>query len=312
MRIFVSILSIIVIIYYKNAPWIYFFYIIFALSSLSLLYSSFNKRKRKRPVPDKISKDEIINEKLRNIKLKENLDLDSVQLLRRPSKYFEDAAHMCYVQKLLENSITIELFQHQFGLRDKELQKLIAELLKSEVISVNPHNELTVLVSTELDVKKCINDFYIFLAQAPLSELKKFREEKLNFSPSPIVSPFSVENKEFDNMDGHSFEYYCADLLTKNNYQNIEVTKSCGDQGIDILAYKNDIKYGIQCKCYTSYVGNKAVQEAVAGKVFYHCHVAVVMTNSYFTSSAKELAKSNQVLLWDREKLKELTKNSTE
>ena len=39
------------------------------------------------------------------------------------------------------------------------------------------------------------------------------------------------------------------------------------------------------------------------------CHVAVVLTNNFFTSSAKELAKKNNVLLWDRNKLKELINN---
>ena len=37
--------------------------------------------------------------------------------------------------------------------------------------------------------------------------------------------------------------------------------------------------------------------------------IAVVLTNNFFTSSAKELAKKNNVLLWDRNKLKELINN---
>ena len=39
---------------------------------------------------------------------------------------------------------------------------------------------------------------------------------------------------------------------------------------------------------------------------------AVVLTNNFFTSSAKELAKKNNVLLWDRNKLKELIDNLPE
>ena len=104
-------------------------------------------------------------------------------------------------------------------------------------------------------------------------------------------------------MEGHEFEFYCADLLKKNGFQNIEVTKGSGDQGIDIIAHKDGVKYGIQCKCYTSDIGNKAVQEAFAGKTYYGCHVATVLTNRYFTKSAKELAERNAVLLWDRNKL---------
>lgn len=117
-------------------------------------------------------------------------------------------------------------------------------------------------------------------------------------------------NKPYDSMEGHEFEYFCSDLLRKNNYNNVEVTKGSGDQGIDIIAYKDGIKYGIQCKCYSSDIGNKAVQEAFAGKTFYKCHVAVVLTNRHFTRSAIELSESNKVLLWDREKLEELISNA--
>lgn len=53
---------------------------------------------------------------------------------------------------------------------------------------------------------------------------------------------------------------------------------------------------------------NSAVQEAVVGKSYYHCDKVVVITNNYFTPSAKELAQSNDVILWDRDILKEKIK----
>lgn len=112
--------------------------------------------------------------------------------------------------------------------------------------------------------------------------------------------------KEFDMMEGHEFEHFCAELLKKNGYESINVTQGSGDQGIDIIAYRDGIKYGIQCKCYSSAIGNKAVQEVFAGKSFYECHVGVVLTNQYFTKSAIELAHKNGIILWDRNKLTDL------
>ena len=114
----------------------------------------------------------------------------------------------------------------------------------------------------------------------------------------PLESP-----KHYDKMEGLEFEHYCANLLKKNGFSDVEVTKGSGDQGIDIVAYKDGIKYGVQCKCYASDIGNKAVQEAFAGRTYYNCHVAAVLTNRHFTKSAKELAEKNGILLWDREKL---------
>lgn len=141
--------------------------------------------------------------------------------------------------------------------------------------------------------KRAIEKWVIFLRKKQTAMLK-----------DPMVSI------NYDYMDGHEFENYCAELLKVNAFQNVVITPGSGDQGIDIIAYKDGIKYGIQCKCYSGDIGNKAVQEAFSGKAFYGCHVAVVLTNRYFTKSAKDLAEKNGVLLWDRDKLNELVNNA--
>ena len=115
-----------------------------------------------------------------------------------------------------------------------------------------------------------------------------------------------------DSMDGHQFEEYCANLLKLNGFSSVEVTKASGDQGIDIIAYKNSIKYGIQCKLYSKPVGNTAVQEVYAGKDFYNCHIGIVLTNSTFTSSAKQLADKLGIILWDKQFFRELRSSETE
>ncbi|MBQ2764443.1 MAG: restriction endonuclease [Firmicutes bacterium] len=141
-----------------------------------------------------------------------------------------------------------------------------------------------------------------FILNNLLSMFKGIKERQYSYD--------SVGGQQnIDIMDGHEFEYFCAELLKKNGYENVDVTQGSGDQGIDVIAYKDGIKYGIQCKCYSSDIGNKAVQEVFAGKVFYECHVGVVLTNRFFTKSAEELAKKNGIILWDRKKLLELMEN---
>lgn len=109
-----------------------------------------------------------------------------------------------------------------------------------------------------------------------------------------------------DAMDGHEFERFIASLLRRLGYQNVEVTRGSGDQGVDVLAEKDGVRYAIQCKCYSSDLGNTPVQEVNTGKAIYHCHVGIVVTNRYFTQSAQEAAKATGVLLWDRSKLEKL------
>ncbi len=105
---------------------------------------------------------------------------------------------------------------------------------------------------------------------------------------------------DIDLMEGHDFEYFCAELLGGHGFLEVEVTKGSGDYGIDILAEKDGVTYAIQCKCYGTPVGVKAVQEAYAGRDYYDRMVGVVMTNQYFTAPAVEAAKRLKILLWDR------------
>ena len=106
--------------------------------------------------------------------------------------------------------------------------------------------------------------------------------------------------RDLDQMEGHDFEYFCAGLLEKRGYKDVEVTTGSRDYGVDILAKKDGISFAIQCKCYSTPVGVKAVQEAYAGRDYYDCMIGVVLTNQYFTAPAVEAAAKLKILLWDR------------
>lgn len=96
---------------------------------------------------------------------------------------------------------------------------------------------------------------------------------------------------------GQEYEHLVASYLLKHGYTNVEVTKSSGDFGVDVIAHKGGKKYAVQCKYYSVPVGLSAIQEVVAGKAIYNCDSAMVVTNSNFTDSAKRLAKDNHVIL---------------
>ena len=120
------------------------------------------------------------------------------------------------------------------------------------------------------------------------------------------LSEADYELSKIDLMEGHEFEHWCADLLKKNSFSNVKLTPISGDQGVDILAEKDGIRYAVQCKCYSSDLGNTPIQEVNTGKTVYHCQIGVVMTNRYFTKGAKDAADATGVLLWDRNKLKQM------
>ena len=147
-----------------------------------------------------------------------------------------------------------------------------------------------------------------------------FDEKNISFSSSlfeklyliidfteKYIGAYNVNTQyNIDLMKGQEFERYCANLLIAYGFKNIEVTKGSGDQGVDIVGYYNGFKFAVQCKRYSKKVGNSPIQEVVAGKNFYNCQGALVITNNYYTESAIQLAKANNVQLWDRKNLMEV------
>ena len=110
------------------------------------------------------------------------------------------------------------------------------------------------------------------------------------------IIPYSIRR-----IDYHDFEYYCADILRRRGFRKVVVTQGSGDYGIDIIAWKDNVKYGIQCKRYSGNVGYRAVEEVYTGAGIYNCNRAVVMTNSGFTKQAKQGARRLEVELWGSE-----------
>ncbi len=107
--------------------------------------------------------------------------------------------------------------------------------------------------------------------------------------------------------DGHDFELWVAGRLRQQGWRT-RLTQTSGDQGIDIVATMGRIKVGIQCKRYTGSVGNKAVQEAIAGRVFHGLHIAAVVTTGTYTRSAEELARKAGVHLYGVGDISEIRK----
>ena len=166
-------------------------------------------------------------------------------------------------------------------LSEKEyLENVVVIEQQAEPVRINPHSGI--------DIPQILKDEY---------EWRRLQKG---------LSEADFELSRIDSMEGHDFEHWCAELLEENGFSNVEVTVGSGDQGVDVLAQKDGIRYAIQCKCYSKDLGNKPVQEVNTGKVLYRCQIGVVMTNRYFTKGAKDAADATGVLLWDRDKLKQM------
>lgn len=125
--------------------------------------------------------------------------------------------------------------------------------------------------------------------------IKKKKDEKLIASGIDVV----------DTMPGLEFEKFVLAHFERQGYKG-EVTRSTHDYGADLILKKDDTKIVVQAKRWKDKVGITAIQEVVGAIGHYGASKGLVITNNYFTPNAKALAKSNNIELWDRDKLIEI------
>lgn len=111
-----------------------------------------------------------------------------------------------------------------------------------------------------------------------------------------------ITMKKIDNMSGLEFEKYVAMLLKKQGYANVRLTEKY-DLGVDIIAEKDGIRWGIQVKRYSELVKANAVRQVVAALNIYHCDKAMVISNNYYSRVSQKIARLNGCVLIDRDEL---------
>lgn len=122
----------------------------------------------------------------------------------------------------------------------------------------------------------------------------KYIQEALDAKKAAITR--SGFNPDLLPIDGFEFEAWVADGLRQFGW-DAYATQGSGDQGIDVMAKRDGVSIAIQCKLYSKPVGNKAVQEALAGAQYAGMDFAAVITNAGYTRSATELASATNVIL---------------
>ena len=120
----------------------------------------------------------------------------------------------------------------------------------------------------------------------------KFRTKKSNDINKTLA--------EIDQMTGPQFEVFMQKVYQKLGY-SVEHTLLSGDQGADLILTTGTHRIAVQVKRYSGKVTNKAVQEVYASMNVYHCTEGAVVTNSYYTDSARQLARVNGIGLVDRD-----------
>lgn len=188
------------------------------------------------------------------------------------------------------NMILTDLLKHfvlNFPYEEQNYKKLFA----TEIVGRK-------LIQKQLDSKKLYDLIDQEISRLDINKIKN----SISISKTKMEELDKVTIYDVDRFDGFAFEDFVKKLLERNGFTDVEVTKKSGDQGGDIIASKDEQKFIIQAKRYSidRKVSNDAVQEVKSAIAYYECDFGAVITNSFFTPSAKELASVNNIILWDR------------
>jgi restriction system protein len=218
----------------------------------------------------------------------------------------------------------------QFNLTNDELETIIRlrqsnqtyKEVKAKVFANNPtnvdeclRNYLTLFSSdvNESMIRKILTDQFNYngevgkdltrirdemVYEKSVNELKNFESDLM--AEGPIYGQITIQDT--DTISGYDFELLLKRLFEGMGYQ-VTHTSFSKDQGADLILEKDGTRSVVQAKNWTANVGNTAIQEVVAAIKHYKSHRALVISSSGFTQSAFDLAKSNNVELWDRTKL---------
>lgn len=140
---------------------------------------------------------------------------------------------------------------------------------------------------------------FFLIAYYSACELYKYRR-KLRYLNSSLA--------DLDKLDGEDFEEYCKAMFEARGYKARTTPKS-HDFGADLVMEKDGIVTVVQAKRYKGIVGIAAVQQVIGSMKYYGADNCMVITTNYFTDAAKELARVNNVELYDRNFLLKVAKN---
>jgi restriction system protein len=102
-----------------------------------------------------------------------------------------------------------------------------------------------------------------------------------------------------DLMTGREFELY-LEVLFQNLGYAAEQLPTSKDFGADLILVTGDKRIAVQAKRYKGNVGNRAVQMILGAKRYYDCDEAWIVSNSFYTKAAIQMAVKTDVRLYDR------------
>jgi restriction system protein len=208
---------------------------------------------------------------------------------------------------------------------DYELRNLGKDIDKLELaIYCRLNNVLTSREATKLE-----NDIRQYSFQIEL-ELRHFNQKKraifqsrfkelLVRYESDLALRTKVENdrkkmyqkvEALHGLSPREFEEYIAELFKRLGYENVTLTPTSNDKGIDILAKREGVRIAIQCKKYKGVIGSPQMQTFLGAMQHVEAQKGFFVTTSVFSREAEKFAYDHPIELIDGFALAEMIQSA--
>ncbi len=237
-------------------------------------------------------------EKIRKILLKRHIDVSYTHIIKIMARLSKESLDKEQEARLERRVLSICKRISRVPRNKKQIVK--------EYLRLFPRSDDEIMI-----IERIFDKFGLSYTEMEVSNLLKQSVEEIELEEFESNLGKKVETQrigDFEDLNGYQFEDYLRELFSLLGYEAI-VTKRSSDQGADLIIKKNGVTTAVQAKKYAGSVSNKAVQEIVAAKNYYKAGKTMVVTTGTFTKSAYELAKSNDVILWDGARLKKIVEH---
>lgn len=209
--------------------------------------------------------------------------------------------------------------------RHWELEKFKERISKLRVLIYSRlHNVLTSSEKTKLENKITTENYAISLDlnekndddfKSLIPELNLIFEDyqrALKGQKEIEIARKSLSQKidELIELSPREFEEYVAELLKHSGYESVELTPYSNDKGLDVIAYQDGVKFGIQCKRYKGTVGSPEIQTFLGALSHAKADKGLFITTGMFSFEAEKMASEHPIQLINRIDLAKMVFNA--
>ena len=249
--------------------------------------------------------------------------------------FLVDVHHKRFVVRATDEPDEEGLLEEQFGMEgdaaesaatqdnnnlkwDLENARRSINRIKTQIYE-RTHNTLTSSEITKLE-NRIRSDFYSLLLDLESKNLPEFQElmeevKSLENDYKQQVDILEGEEQakrdvalkieELQQLTPREFEEYIAQLFEALGYW-VETTPLVNDKGTDIIMFKDNTKYAVQCKRYKGTVGSPEIQTFLGSMTHYNADKGYFVTTGMFSFDAENLAKQHPITLLNKIDLAQL------